>query len=95
MAKKLESLVKEYNIKDNNTILLKEDFSCEMAEVELNGKNIFTGNFWDYHTGCYGPILPKKYDWEGRSSFVNALARYIQDLGKKVSVKKKQYKYKD
>ncbi|MEK6830149.1 MAG: hypothetical protein AABY15_08600, partial [Nanoarchaeota archaeon] len=66
---------------------------CEMAEVELNGTNVFTGNFWDYHPGCCGNVMPKKYEWEGRSGFVNALARYIQDLGKKVSVRKKKYKY--
>ncbi len=84
MGKTLEFLVKEKNI-----IILKEDFSCEMAEVDLNGENVFMGNFWDYHPGCYGHILSKKYDWEGISGFVNALARYIQDRGKKVTVRKK------
>ena len=78
---------------EKNIILLKEDFSCEMAEVELNGENVFTGNFLDYHQGCYGPILPEEYEWEGRSGFVNALARYIRDLGKKVSVEKGENKF--
>lgn len=82
-------------VKEKNIILLKEDFSCEMAEVYLNGEEIFTGNFWDYHRGCHGNILPLKYEWETRSGLVNALARYVQDKGKKVIVRKKKYKYKN
>lgn len=90
MTKTLESLIKK-----NNTILLKEDYSCEMAEVELNGSCVFMGNFWDYHMGCEGRILPKAYDWEGRYGFVNALEKYIQDKRKKVVIKKIRYKYED
>jgi len=89
MSKWLESMVK-----DKNVILLRQDYSCEMAEVQLNGQQVFLGNYWDYHPGCHGNIMPAKYQWDGREGFVNALTLYIKDRGKKVSVKRKEYKYK-
>ena len=81
-------------IRERNRITVKEDESCEMAEVDLNGTNIFTGNYWDYHPGCQGNVVPKKYKWNGREEFVNSLKQYIEDLGKKVKIKEKKYKYR-
>jgi len=26
----------------------------DMARVTVNGEEIFLGNFWDFHPGCYG-----------------------------------------
>ena len=86
----LESEVRRDEI---NVILLKEDSSCDMAEVELNGENIFTGNFWDYHPGCHGNILPENYEWDGREGFVESLRSYIINLGEKVVIETKDYKY--
>lgn len=37
-----------------NTITIRTDEACEMACVELNGKCIMMGNFWDFHPNCMG-----------------------------------------
>jgi len=37
-----------------NTITIRTDEACEMACVELNGKCIMMGNFWDFHSNCMG-----------------------------------------
>ena len=37
-----------------STIKVKIDESCEMACVELNGKCIMEGNYWDFHPYCQG-----------------------------------------
>jgi len=86
----LESLVQKKNV-----IVLKEDFSCDMAEVELNGENVFTGNFWDYHPECQGNVMPEKYNWNGRQGFVAALKLYVEDNGGEVTVREEPYKFED
>lgn len=27
-----------------------------MAQIRMDGKQMFLGNYWDFHPGCHGPI---------------------------------------
>lgn len=29
----------------------------EMARIKVGGRSVFTGNYWDFHRGCHGPII--------------------------------------
>jgi hypothetical protein len=40
--------------KEFSTIRVRQDESCEMAEVYLDDKYIMGGNYWDFHSGCHG-----------------------------------------
>ena len=48
----------EINFCEKNIILINIDNSCDMAEVEVNGKTIMSGNNSDFHPGCHGILLP-------------------------------------
>jgi len=82
-------------IEDENVIVLMDDPTCDMAEVHLNGEEVFLGNYGDFHPECQGNILPEKYQWQGRSGLVNALQTYITDCGKKVTVEEQGYSYEE
>jgi len=90
-----ESVLNEYPIKEKNEIILSKDPSAEMAKVCLNGTDIFSGNYWDFHAGCYrdtlSTFLDDKYgEFRRPESFVNKLSKFIEDEGKKVTIKEKQ-----
>lgn len=70
-----------------NTILVKTDSLCEMAEVWLNGELVMSGNFWDFHPGCHG--INKYGDFKGYTGLVNA----IQTTVGKCEVIKEDYEY--
>jgi len=38
----------------SNLIEVFVDSSCEMAQVDLNGKCVMGGNYWDFHPRCHG-----------------------------------------
>ena len=64
-----------------------------MAEIHLNGEEIFMGNQGDFYPECQGQVLPKEYPWHGVSGFIGALKKYITDSGKKVTIKKQEYSF--
>jgi len=43
----------------NNVIWVGIQESCKMATVELNGKCVMMGNFWDFHNDCHGMKVPE------------------------------------
>lgn len=82
MPLKIEKAEKTFGaLKTNevNKIYVGVEADCEMATVELNGKNIMIGNFWDFHNGCYG--LWDIPDFKGYSSLVSLIELYCEKAG--------------
>ena len=52
-----------------NTITIRTDESCEMACVELNGKCIREGNYWDFHPHCHS--IHEYGDFQSYSQLAN------------------------
>ena len=71
----------------------------EMGFVIIDGKSVFTGNFWDFHSGCHGTKIGG-YElngiWDrGISSLATALKVKIEETGSEVEVLKKQLTSKE
>ena len=78
-----------------NTILLKEDSSCEMAVVSVNGKCIMEGNYWDFHNGCHG--INEYGEFNSRAELIQRLYLHLVKTQptKKIVILKQKYKYGD
>jgi hypothetical protein len=61
-----------------------------MAEVYVNGKQVYLGNYWDYHNGCHG-IDDFKFDCI--SSFLEGLRRLAAREGMNVQSLVETYSY--
>ncbi|WP_431785855.1 hypothetical protein [Paenibacillus lactis] len=79
------------NIKDTNFIKVLVDKSCSMASVEVNGKCLMMGNFWDFHNGCHG--MNDIPSFRGYNSLVQLIEKYISSQGKSVEVIRKEWDY--
>lgn len=81
-------------------ITLFIDTSREMAEVYLNRKSVFSGNFWDFYPTCHNSDLcqelSSKFGWvEGYESYVFALIDKLKNQGYYVDYKVKNTQYND
>jgi hypothetical protein len=76
-----------------------------MAKIEVDGENIYEGNFWDFHPGCHGvPYLYDKNDpdqwllasvkenWKGRRSLFLEIERILTEGGFGVESGEENYK---
>lgn len=72
-------------------IIVKEDYSCDMACVYLEDECIMEGNLWDFHNGCHG--LYKYGDFDSLSELVSRLEEYVVDLDKVPEVIYEEYDY--
>lgn len=79
--------------KNTNTILLREDESCSMACVRLNGKCIMEGNYWDFHNGCHG--IDEYGEFNSRSELIQRIYLHLAKTQpqKKIVIEKQKYKY--
>lgn len=68
--------------------------SHEMGFVIIDGKSVFTGNYWDFHSGCHGTKIgghELKGLWDtGMTSLATALKSKIEESGSEVEVLKKK-----
>lgn len=84
---------KYFEIKDSNQIRLGEDLSCEMAVVEVNGKIVDMGNYWDFHNGCTGKWdLP---DYNSRHGLVRVIKKIIEESGKEFDFEEFDWSYNE
>lgn len=70
-------------------VILFEDENCEMAKIEVNGKNLYEGNYWDFHPGCHG----LKLDFENRDELVRVVVNGLVDAGYEVAESEQTYVY--
>lgn len=75
-----------------NKVLIRVDRSCDMAEVEVNGKCIMMGNFWDFHPGCHGFDLKFRGYEDLADLFISALAHQGKGV---IQVLDDQWVYED
>lgn len=79
------------SLQENNTITLKIDTSCSMAEVYVNGTIIMRGNYWDFYNGCHG-----MYDIPSFNSYSELIAiikNYISSQNKQYTLVREEYQY--
>jgi hypothetical protein len=66
----------------------------KMAYLFLDKKAVFEGNFWDFHAGCYGPVIAGRdlsEKWErGMYGLVRALVNTIEEEGDTVTFSVKE-----
>lgn len=78
---------------EENTIVHRIHSAWKMAQVEVNGECIMTGNFWDFHPDCHGMELP---DFRGASYLVELFDNACKASGKKSTIiVDKTWTYKD
>lgn len=76
-----------------NTIIRGVQASCRMAYVEVNGKPVMTGNFWDFHKDCHGFDLP---DFNGSDSLVGLFEHAFKKSNKEfTTIVDKNWVYED
>lgn len=87
--------VKRWNLKHGqNTMWLLDDPSCEMAELVVNGKVVYVGNYWDFHPGCFGE--EGIGDFNGRHSLMHEVEMLARAWDMKVENRGVvRYKYEE
>ena len=81
-----KKLIKKTNL---NIFTIITDPDCDMHEVRLNGKDIYMGNTWDFHPGCYGEY--HLGDFSGPESYVNAVIVHYKIAKHKIVGKTMRY----
>ena len=69
------------------TILIETYSPHKMAQIKINKKVVFKGNFWDFHAGCHGSVVDGEdlgHGWFGPFGLGNAL--YHAKINKKFDV---------
>lgn len=74
-----------------NTVQIRTDSSCSMAEVRINGTLVMEGNYWDFHPGTHG----FKFDFYGREDLAQKCETLIKNLGYKTKTKRNNYVYRE
>lgn len=73
-----------------NTIKIRTDHSCDMAEVWVNERCVYMGNFWDYYPGCHGIT---DFDFNSPGGFASGVEVIALREGMEVEVVKEAYTY--
>jgi hypothetical protein len=74
----------------------------QMAEIQVNGEQLYVGNYWDYHPGCHGipylctpeshPVLAYvKPNWRGPRALLSEVVRILKEQGHAVAVEEGPY----
>lgn len=89
---KMHTLAEGWNFESGtlNMLLLRRDTETKMAEVYVNGKCVYLGNYWDYHNGCHGV---EDFKFSCISSFLEGLRRLASREGMEVQSLVETYRY--
>jgi len=91
-----DDIIKPLKLKDKNTIEVLNDKTSKITKVNLNGKEIYSKNWGDFHPGYHdtslGYLLNSQYNWEGgRMAYAMALQNLIKGQGKKARILMETY----
>lgn len=80
--------------KKKSVITVAKYESHEMGFILVDGNSVFTGNYWDFHSGCHGTKIAG-YDlsgiWDsGMTSLAGALKSKMEAAGKSVEIETKK-----
>lgn len=70
------------------TITLQYFDDIESAKILVNDKVVFSGNYWDFHQGCIGPIVAGynlTNTWNDEGSEPENLLKALSNAFKKVN----------
>lgn len=72
---------------NESAIIVLRDFpDLEAAKITVNDATVFSGNYWDFHKGCRGPIIADRDlsdVWNDANSEPNELLRALAEVFKK------------
>jgi len=68
---------------EENIVDHKIHAGWKMANVQVNGVSIMTGNFWDFYPGCHGIALPNFNNSKDLAEIFNDA---LKAFGKKSSI---------
>lgn len=78
-----------------NRIDVYLDRSCDMAVAKLNGRTVFSGNFWDFHPGCFAGApqeLGKIRNYKRPLGFALALKQAVEKDGGRAEIRRGTYR---
>lgn len=88
--------VGELDKKEPVKVVLYEDESCDMAEVHINGINVYSGNYGDFYNGCYALERECNFpDFNDHHEYVEVLCDLLKEEGFEVEYSEEEYEYDD
>lgn len=84
----------ELSKKETVKVILYEDESCDMAEVHVNGVNVYSGNYCDFYNGCYASESQFP-DFNDQYEYTQILCDLLKEEGFEVEYSEDEYSYDD
>lgn len=82
----------ELDKKETVKVVLYEDVSCDMAEVHVNGINVYSGNYGDFYNGCY-PSERDFPEFNDQYEYAQILCDLLKEEGFEVEYSEEEYEY--